>query len=142
MDKLPKSVSLFCTMAQSPPLLHAHQTRHQPPTTTVKLSLLRPTTKQSPPWCHHPPWYHLLPPRHQSLPIVPLPRAPKVVLPVLALSPAPISLACPPPPSEHLWAGCPTLGPCRMPDFGHARNASSPQLSFTMALVLTTARAA
>ena len=40
--------------AQSPPLPHAHQTRYQPPTKMVKSSLLRPTTKQSPPQHHHP----------------------------------------------------------------------------------------
>ena len=51
-------------MAQSPPLLHAHQTRHQPPATMVKSSLLRPMTKQSPPRHHHLPWHHLLPPVH------------------------------------------------------------------------------
>ena len=41
--------SLFCAMVQSPPLPHTCQTRHQPPTTMVKSSLLRLTTKQSPP---------------------------------------------------------------------------------------------
>ena len=112
--------------AQSPPLLHAHQTRHQPPATMVKLSLLRPTTKQSPLRHHHPLWHHLLPlARCQSLPTAPLPRAPRAVLLAPALLLAPTSPACPPPPSERPWVGCPTPGPRRMPDLGHARKCFS-----------------
>ena len=135
--------SVLRCSAQSPPLPHAHQTRHQPPATTVKSSLLRPMAKQSPPRHHHPPWNHLLPlARCQSLPMAPFPRAPRAVLPVLALSPAPTSPARPPPPSGHPWVGSPTLGPHWMPDLVHAKSASLPQPSFTAALVLTAARAA
>ena len=43
-----------------------------PTITMVKSSLLRPTTKQSPPWHYHPPWHHLLALAWcQSLPIAP-----------------------------------------------------------------------
>ena len=143
MDKLPKSVYLLCATVQSPPQLHAHQTRHQPPATMVKPSPLRLMSKQSLPRHHHPPWHHLLLPAwRQSLLTVPLPRVPRVVLLVPALSPAPTLPARPPPPSECLWAGCPTPGPRRMLDLVHARNASPPQPSFATALALTAAWAA
>ena len=102
-----------------------------------------PTTKQSPPRHHHPPWHHLLLPLQcQSLPTEPFPRVPRVVLLAPALSPAPTSPACPPPPSEHLQAGCPAPGPWQTPDLVCARNAPPPQPSFATALVLTTAWAA
>ena len=82
------------------------------PATMVKSSLLRPTTKQFTPQHHHPLWHHLLAlVQRQSLPMVPLLRVPRVVLPALALSPAPTSPTCPPPPSEHLRVGRPTPAP-------------------------------
>ena len=98
-------------------LLHAHQTRHQPPATIVKSSLLRPTMKQSPPGRHHLPWHHLVSlVRCHSLPMAPLPRAPRAVLPAPALSPAPTSPPRPPTPSGHPWAGHPPPGPRETPD--------------------------
>ena len=114
-------------MVQSPPLLHAHQTRHQPPATTVKLSLLRLTTKQSPPRHHHPLRHHLLPLEHgTSLFLWRLSQGRQGwLLLAPALSPAPTSPACPPPPSEHLQVGCPTPGPCQMPDLVRQKRSSS-----------------
>ena len=114
-----------------------------PTTTMVKLSLFRLMTKQFTSWHHyllqHHPlalvWCH-------SLYLVPLLRVPRAVLPVPALSLAPMPPARPPPPSGCLWVGRLTLAPCWIPDHARARSATLPHPSSAVALVVTVAGAA
>ena len=99
-------LSVLCHSTKSTPTTCPPNKTPTPTTTMVKSSLLRLTTKHFTLWCHHPLWHHPLAPAwHHSLPIAPLLRATRAVLPALALLLAPMSHACPLPPSGHLQAG-------------------------------------
>ena len=111
--------------------------------TLVKSSLFRPMTKRFIPWHHHPPQHHpLAPARCHSLPMAPPLRVPRVGLPAPALSPAPMSPACPPPSSRCLQAGYLTPAPYWTPDPARARSTILPHPTSTAASVVTAACAA
>ena len=114
-----------------------------PATTMVMPSLFRMKRQWLTMLQHYPPWHHPLAlAQHHSLPMVPPLRVPRVGLPAPALSPAPTSLACPPPLSGCLWAEHSTPEPHWTPDLAQARSTHLHYPSSAAALVVTGARAA
>ena len=133
-------LSVLCHGTKSTPTICPPNKTPTPATTMVKSSLLRPTVKQSTPRHHHLPWHHLLVLAwHQSLPMAPPLRAPRVALLAPALLPAPKSPTRPLPPSGSPWVGHPTPVPCRTPDLAQARSTSLPHPSSTVASEVTAA---